>query len=185
MKIIEDLRPEIDPLDPEWSASTLQAILSEQRGGHTARLGPVRPPMGRRITALAAAAAVAGAVAASIVALRPDAAFAVERQADGDVVITVMKLADSAALERALANEGITAEVEYDSAAVASSDQDSGGDPACWPGVGDVVVDPADNGGVTITLAADYVASHDGVLQLTAAGGRSAGDRIAASVSWC
>lgn len=185
MNTIEDLRPEIGPLDPEWSASTLQAILAERRGAHTASLGPVRPPIGRRIAALAAAAAVAGAVATGIVTLRPDAAFAVERHPDGDVVITVMKLADSAGLERALAHEGIAAEVTYDSAAVVSSDQDNGADPACWPGVGDVIVDPADNGGVTITLAADYVASHDGVLQLTAAGGRSADDWIGASVSWC
>jgi hypothetical protein len=99
-------------------------------------------------------------------------------------VITVTKLSDAHGLERALANEGITAEVKYDAAAVVSS-EDAGGSPSCWPGVGDVVVDPADNGGVTITLDADYVAAHDGVLRLTASGGRSADDWIGASVTWC
>ncbi len=133
---------------------------------------------------MAAATALAGATAIGVVGLRPDPAFAVERQADGDVVITVMKLSDADGLERALAKEGITAEVTYDATAATSSDLDNGGRPACWPAVGDVVVDPADNGGVAITLAADYVAAHDGVLQLTAAGGRSADDWIAASVWW-
>ena len=37
MKLIEDesvarLRPEVRPLDPEWSAATLQAILAEPPG---------------------------------------------------------------------------------------------------------------------------------------------------------
>ena len=185
MNTIEDLRPEIGPLDPEWSASTLQAILAERAApiprasapsGHRSAAGSRPWPQPRPSPAQ---------LPPSIVTLRPDAAFAVERHPDGDVVITVMKLADSAGLERALAREGITAEVTYDSDAVVSTDQANGADPACWPGVGDVVVDPADNGGVSITLAADYVASHDGVLQLTAAGGRSADDWIGASVSWC
>ncbi len=163
------------------------ALLTELRAHLTEKVaaGPARPPVGRRIAVLAAAAAVAAATAIGLVGLRPDAAFAVERLAGGDVVITVMKLSDADGLERALAKEGITAEVEYDATAVVSSDQDSVGPAACWPGVGDVVVDPADNGGITITLDADYVAAHDGVLQLTVSGGRSADDWIGASVTWC
>lgn len=194
MKTIEDLRPEAGPLDPEWSACTLQAILAEPGGVRSPHLTPVggrrrrvpfaRQPIGRLIGAAAAVAAVAGVAAAGVAGLRPAPAFAVERQIGGDVVITVIKLSDADGLERALANEGITAEVEY-ATAVVSSDQDSGGPLACWPGVGDVVVDPADNAGVTITLAADYVAAHDGVLHLTASGGRSADDWIGASVTWC
>ena len=118
----------------------------------------------RSSTPRSAAAAVTVAAVVGGAGLRPDPAFAVARHADGDVVITVMRLSDADGLEQALAHEGITAEVEYDDTSNVSSDQDSSGSPACWPGVGDVVVDPADNGGITITLAADYVAAHEGVL---------------------
>lgn len=163
------------------------ALLTELRA-HVAEQvasGPERRPIGRRIAVLSAAAAVAGAAAIGVVGPRPDPAFAVERQADGDVVITVTRLSDADGLERALAHEGITAEVSYDDTARVPSDLDSHGAPACWPGVGDVAIDPADNGGVTITLTADYVAAHDGILHLTAAGGRSENDWSATSVTWC
>ncbi len=163
------------------------ALLTELRSHVTEQVaqGPAPRPVVRRTAAFAAAAAVAAAAVIGMVGLRPDPAFAVARHADGDVVITVMRLSDADGLERALADEGITAEVKYDDTAKVSSDQDSSGSPACWPGVGDVVVDPADNGGITITLAADYVAAHEGVLHLTASGGRSAEDWIGTSVTWC
>lgn len=160
------------------------ALLAELRTHVTERVasGPPRRPIGRRIAALAAAAAVA-VVATGVVGLRPDAAFAVERQAGGDVVVTVIKLSDADGLERALAKEGVTAEVTYDATAVTPSDLDTGeGSAVCAP-LG-VVTDPADNGGVTFTLDAEYVAAQDAVLHLTAAGGRSPNDWIAVSVVW-
>ena len=168
MTTIENLRPVPEPLDPDWSVYTLRAILAEPAGAPSSRR-----PRGRRIAALAAVAAATAAT--GVVALHPSPTFALERQADGDLVITVMELSDSDGLERALAKEGITAEVNYEAGAAVSTDLRSAGDPACWPGVGDVVIDPADNGGVAITLAAGYVAAHHGVLHLTAAGGREQG----------
>ena len=161
------------------------SLLTELRTHVTERAasGPSRRPIGRRIAALAAAAAVAGVAVTGIVGLRPDAAFAVEPQAGGDVVVTVIELSDADGLERALAKEGVTAEVTYDATAVAPSDLNNGERSAVCAPVG-VVTDPTDNGGVTFTLDAAYVAAHDTVLHLTAAGGRSSDDWIAVSVVW-
>lgn len=162
------------------------ALLDELRAHVVSQAShrPVRKPIGRRLAALAAAASVVGAVTVGV-GLRPDAAFAVERAADGDVMISVMELSDSDGLERALAQEGITADVKYDVSAASSPDLDSEGPSACWPSAGDVLVEPADNGGVIITLNRDYVAAHHSVLHLTVSGGRSDKDFLAASVTWC
>jgi len=162
------------------------ALLGELRAhvGASASHRPVRTPIGRRLAALAAAASLVGAATVGV-GLRPDAAFAVERAADGDVMISVMKLSDSDGLERALAKEGITAEVKYDDAAASAPDLDNEGPSSCWPSTGDVLVEQADNGGIIITLNSDYVAAHHSVLHLTAAGGRSDNDFLAASVTWC
>jgi hypothetical protein len=54
-----------------------------------------------------AATAVAG------FALRPDPAFAVDAK-DGDIVVTISSLEDADGLERALADEGVTADVDYE-----------------------------------------------------------------------
>lgn len=161
------------------------ALLTELRAHVTERVapGPKRRPVGRRIAALAAAAAVAGVAATGVVGLGPDAAFAVERSAGGDVVVTVIRLSDADGLERALAQEGVTAEVTYDAAAETPSDLDNGERSAVCAPIG-VVTDPADNGGVTFTLDAEYVAAHDSVLHLIAAGGRTPDDWIAVSVVW-
>lgn len=53
------------------------------------------------------------AVAALVVALAPSAAYAVEKEADGDIVVTIARLDDADGLKRALAAEGVTAEVRY------------------------------------------------------------------------
>ena len=163
------------------------ALLTELRAHVAERSATrrVRRTIGRRAAALAAAAAVAGAVAAGVVGLRPDPAFAVERRADGDIVVTVFDLSDAAGLERALAREGVTAEVTYQTSAVKPSDLDDGGRSAgCPVPVGAVTIDPEEAGRFTLTLDAQYVAAHDSVLHLTAAGGRTADDWMGVRVEW-
>ncbi|WP_206055951.1 hypothetical protein, partial [Nocardioides sp.] len=68
----------------------------------------------RRIAALATVAVAAGSVAVGALVLRPDPAFAVQTEADGDVVVTIASLEDADGLERALAEHGVEAEVSYD-----------------------------------------------------------------------
>lgn len=188
MNTIERLRPELRPLDAEWSNATLQAILASPGAqlDHVKALAASRRtqrPIGRRLAAMTAAAAIAGAVVTGVVGLRPDPAFAVERQADGDIAVTVVKLDDADDLERALADKGITAEVIYHANALKPSNLDDGSsDPGCRP-VG-LTVDPAENGGFTFTLDARYVATRNSVLHLDAAGGRTSGDWTAVSVRW-
>ena len=64
----------------------------------------------RRLVALAAVAATAVAG----FALRPDPAFAVDAK-DGDIVVTISSLEDADGLEQALADKGVTADVDYES----------------------------------------------------------------------
>ena len=162
------------------------ALLNELRTHVAERQAmPVRGqrPIGRRLAAIAAAAAVAATIGTGVLSLRPDPAYAVQPQTDGDIVVTILKLSDASGLERALAHEGVTAEVTYDASATKPSDLDSGGPgPSCAPD--NIIVDPAENGGVTFTLDANYVASRHGILHLVAAGGRTTDDWIAASVQW-
>lgn len=77
---------------------------------------PERSHGGRRRWAAGIAAAAAAATAYVVVspggpAVSP--AYAVDQQADGDVVVTVHRLEDSEGLERALAEHGIEADVSF------------------------------------------------------------------------
>jgi hypothetical protein len=163
------------------------ALLAELRAHVVARSidQPARRPVGRRLAALAAAAAVAAVAAATgLAGLRPDPAFAVERQGDGDIVVTILHLSDTAGLEHALAKNGVTAQVTYESTAEKPSDLAAGGTSTGCPPVGAVVIEPADDGGVTFTLDSRYVVAHDNVLHLTVAGGRTADDWVGVRVQW-
>ena len=163
------------------------ALLVELRSHVADQMEPRPRGSNRRWTVgVVAAAAAAAAILAGGLSLRPTPSFAVERQPDGDIVVTVHRLADPEGLERALADKGISADVTYDDKAQRPSDLDHGGRvPACATSApGDVVIDPADDGGFTFTLDADYVAAHNTVLHLTTAGGPTADDWMAVSVRW-
>lgn len=151
-----------------------------ERGAHT----PTRRPLRRRVAAFVATAAAASAIVAGSIALRPDAAFAVEREPDGDVVITIERIPDPAALGQALRDEGVDAEVTYDSKALVASDLDDGSGLACDWAPGSVVVDHAENGATTVTLEAGWLAAHSGTLHITTAGGRHEGDWVGAAFRW-
>ncbi len=94
------------------------ALLAELREHVATRAAvPTRAPRRRRLAAVGATAVTAGAVAVTALVLRPEAAYAVDREADGDVVVTIASLDDAEGLERALEAEGVDAEVEYDATA--------------------------------------------------------------------
>lgn len=144
MITIERLRPEEAHLDPEWSASTLTAILASEGGPERKRRvgGPTtwRPrrldgavvaslPVRWFVAGLALAGAAATAVAigagttgpatdsSDIPSAMPEitpAAFTVASQADGDVVVTIRKIDQADELAQALRDKGVEAEVTYD-----------------------------------------------------------------------
>jgi hypothetical protein len=95
-----------------------QSLLGELRRNVAART-PDRSVARRRtgvrlaVGGLAAAGAATVAVVLGSVVLGPEAAYAVDPQPDGDVVVTIHDLADAAGLEAALAAEGIHAHVTY------------------------------------------------------------------------
>jgi hypothetical protein len=60
-----------------------------------------------------ATAAAAVAIILGIGVAGPSAAYAIESQADGDVVVTVYDLSDASGLEQALAARGVHADVTY------------------------------------------------------------------------
>lgn len=82
----------------------------------------------RRRWWIAAPVSAAGAAAAVFFALAPSAAYAVTEE-HGDLVVLVHRLEDAEGLERALAEHGITAEVEYDATAVPGPPLDDDGEP--------------------------------------------------------
>lgn len=175
MNALERLRPEPQPIDAEWSSATLQHILASSEPT-AARPHPKAP---RRVVAgaMAAAAAIAAAVVGSTT-LGPSAAFAVEKDGDGDVVVTIHRLTDSAGLEKALDEHGIKAQVTYLQTEVASDLGDGSGPSPCADDqqVG-ATVDPTDDGGYAVTFEPEYLASHQGSeLFLAVAGGDLAGD---------
>lgn len=90
------------------------ALLAELREHVVSRRPVAAPPRRRRrLTAAAAVLGTAVAATAGALALRPDPAFAVDAQADGDVVVTITSLKDAGGLEAALRAQGVEAEVDY------------------------------------------------------------------------
>ncbi|GAB3170690.1 hypothetical protein GCM10027059_37500 [Myceligenerans halotolerans] len=102
-----------------------QSLLTELRR-HVAERSPApdRRRAGRRWW-IAAPVGAAGAAAAAFFALAPSAAYAVTEE-HGDLVVLVHRLDDAEGLEQALAEHGITAEVEYDATVVPGPPLDDG-----------------------------------------------------------
>lgn len=92
-----------------------RALLTELR--QVAAEGAPAPARRTRRKWAYAGSGVAAAVvtAFGLSTLGSPAAYAVDEQGDGDVVITIRELDDADGLERALAEHGIEAEVDYDS----------------------------------------------------------------------
>lgn len=131
-----------------------------------------------------AAALVIAAVVGGPGPARPAPTFAVERQNNGDVVVTVDKWSDPEGLERELGRQGVTAEVTFDASAKHPTDLNSDGLLAGCPAVDAVIVDHAENGSIDFTLDSRLVEASDRVLKIAAAGGREHADWVAVSVTW-
>jgi hypothetical protein len=183
MTTLEGLRPEPQALDVEWSAATLQHIFASSDPAEARRRTKAR----RRV--VAGVVAVAAAIAAIVVGsttFGTSAAFAVEQDSNGDVIVTIHRLTDSAGLEKALGEHGIEARVSYVRTQVPSDLDDGSGPSACAADqrVG-ATVGPSDDGGFTVTFERAYLVEHRGAeLSLTAAGGAAAGDWAGLRFEW-
>ncbi|HZC73718.1 MAG TPA: hypothetical protein VE442_23705 [Jatrophihabitans sp.] len=181
----------------------LLAELRQHVAERTAEPRPKSRPVRRHLVAVAACAAVVVAVGVGGLALRPDsaAAFSVEQQSDGDVVVTIHDMSDADGLEQALAEHGVTADVSYDPDLLTYEVQNNPGDqppvgiagglapragdpptqialPPGWPGVD---VERADGGGATFTLLAECIGP-ESVLHLVTTG--SADEFLGIFVTW-
>lgn len=142
-----------------------QSLLTELRqhvAARTSHRAATRTTPRRRWTVglagggLATAAAVV-AISLDVGVARPSAAYAIEPQRNGDVVVTVYHLSDASGLERALAANGVDAHVSYVPRFAQRNGQTrstSGTDPAAC----DIAVAKVDRG-LRFTLTATQIAS--------------------------
>jgi hypothetical protein len=140
-----------------------QSLLSELRQHVVART-PARPTARRRWTARVAVGGLATAGAAAVAlslgtgVVGPSAAYAVESEPNGDVVVTVHNLADASGLEHALAAKGVHANVTY----IAGFSQAGGGEKRTPSGDDRAACDIAlakIDGGLQFTLGAAQIAN--------------------------
>ena len=180
--MITDLLKSADPAasftEPGTSATAetmLREIVSTPRQ-------QARRPARRFVLAGALAGAAAAVLAVGGLTLRPDAthAYAVEQKSDGDIVVRIHDLSDADGLKQSLAEHGVTTEVTYDPEQLKSELENADETPPIAVGRPNVVenpselpsslpteqggcplfgvhVTPADDGGVTFTLAAEYI----------------------------
>lgn len=163
-----------------------ESLLLDELRNHVDANGAALPSRQsrQRMTTIAAAAAVTGLAAVGIFGMRPEPAFAVERQTNGDVVVTVSELKDASGLEMALSDKGITADVVFLPNATKPSDLGNRSTPVdCPPEPGEVIIDHSEAGEVTITLTASFVASLTNELKLTVAEGARSDHWIGARVT--
>jgi hypothetical protein len=171
---------------------------------------PRRQARARPARRFAIAGAIAGAAAAALavggLTLRPDAsaAYAVKQQSDGDIVVTIHDLSDADGLRQTLAEHGVTTDVTYDPEQLKSELENAGETPPIAVGLPNVPVNPsempsslptekggcplfgvhvtpADDGGVTFTVAAEHIGPTT-VLHLDISG--SADNFVGIFVTW-
>ncbi|AJR18123.1 hypothetical protein GUY44_12370 [Pimelobacter simplex] len=178
-----------------------QSLLTELRRHVAERPAPQlrRRSRTRRWAATGAGLVAAGSVAAGAVLLQPGPAFAVQEEADGDIVVTIASLKDADGLERALEEHGVEAEVTYGADDLLpdvrevpppSGDDpgprmETGGETAAEPPAGplacDVIAVELRGGEITFRLPAEAVAAAS-PLQIRTAGETDGWSAIA--VQW-
>ncbi len=119
-------------------------------------------PHRRRPLLFAGTATAAAAAAAALLTLTGGGvapAFAVARQANGDVSVTINKLSDAQGLQRQLRAAGINAEVDYTPAGKACREPRgrAAAPPSGGPGVVGVRVNGANGGSSTFTVSRNMV----------------------------
>lgn len=113
--VADNSSPKLDPFET--------ALLGELR--EVVRAQPATRRRRGRVLALAGVAASgAAAVGAVLVTGGSAPAFAVHRDADGDVTVTINRLENASGLEQALADVGVTADVRYQGSTVESRPAD-------------------------------------------------------------
>jgi hypothetical protein len=165
-----------------------QSLLNELRQHIVTRPAVRATPQRRRSVRLAAGGLAAGGLAAAAVALSiatnvvgPSAAYAVEAEPNGDVVVTVHDLSDAGGLEGALAAKGIDARITY----VPNFSQ-SGGQARTPSGDGRAACDielAKIDGGLTFTLDARQIAGGS-ELEIVTSGSSPAAVGSPVAVAW-
>lgn len=89
------------------------ALLTELRANVAERGAAPAKRRRRSVAAVAAAGIAALATGIGIATLGGSPAFAVQTSADGDIVVRIHELTDADGLEKALADQGVTADVSY------------------------------------------------------------------------
>lgn len=92
-----------------------QSLLTELRGHVAERAASPQAPRPRRRSwrwAAVPVAAAGAAIAVGVALMQPTAAYAVT-ESDGEVLVSIHRLDDAEGLERALAEHGVEAEVDY------------------------------------------------------------------------
>jgi len=171
-KLLEELRAHV-ATRPEVATPPLPARRSHRRGRWAAGLA-------------AAAAAATAYVVVSPGGPGVSPAYAIDQQADGDIVVTIHRLEDAAGLEAALVEHGIDADVNFEPDQFDVADVPNG-EPGEYelemPNDPDLVNPPIDNCGdpdsvlafdqvgsdYVLTIPADSVLLDESVLRLTTA----------------
>jgi hypothetical protein len=166
------------------------ALLAELRC-HVVDDGQAQPTVlsrGRRswlraASPIAAAVLLAVSLATGLFGQHGSPAYSLERLPTGDIVVTIHRLSDEAALEESLHRLGVTADVEYATNARSPSDLDDVAAPSC-SSIRTVTLDPAEDGELIFTIDSGHSMSPGTVLHITAAGGTGANDWSAVAVRW-
>jgi hypothetical protein len=162
-----------------------QSLLTELRRHVATRTAPVRHT--RRTVALVTGGAVAAGAAAFAIAVgtsvaSPTAAYAVESQPDGDVVVTVHDLSDPSGLENALAAKGVHADITYVPGFVQSPGTQGHVSTPVDPAACDITLAKVD-GGLRFTLGAAEIASGS-VLKIVTSGSTASDVHSPVEVVW-
>jgi hypothetical protein len=165
-----------------------QSLLNELRQHVVTRAAGRATPRRRRSVGRAAGGLAVGGLAAAAVAVSlatnvvgPSAAYAVESEPNGNVVVTVQDLSDAGGLQDALAAKGIRASITYVSGFSQSGGQartPSGGDRAAC----DIQLAKID-GGLTFTLDASQIAVAS-ELEIVTSGSSSSDVGSPVEVAW-
>lgn len=113
-----------------------RGLLAELRGHVAERAAAPHPPAPRKTRrrwrwAAVPVAAAGAAIAVGVALMQPTAAYAVT-ESDGEVLVTIHRLDDAEGLERALAEHGVEAEVDYSAEPITPP---AGSGPVPDPGV--------------------------------------------------
>jgi hypothetical protein len=166
-----------------------QSLLTELRqhvAGRTSDRTTTRTIARRRWAVGLAGGGVVAAATAVVISLgvgvaRPSAAYAVESQPDGDVVVTVYDLSDASGLEHALAAKGVSADVVYAPAFAQTDGRTPATDGA--DSAGCAITLAKVDGGLRFTLGASQIAS-DARLDIVTSGSSPADVGSPVAVTW-